>query len=184
MKKLMISFSVLSIFLFMFVLSSCNNQSSASNDQSSGSNVLGCKISAAKEIKAGKPLPLQFELTNNGKKDIYVCRWHTPFEGIRNSIFRVTLNGERIRYSGRMAKRRTPPPMEHYMHIKAKESKTAPSFNLAKHYNMSKPGLYTITYSRETLFDHSYSAEDLPRTNGGLQRIPLKCNELKVRVTP
>jgi len=183
MKKLMISFSVLSIFLFILVLSSCGSQSSVTNDSSSGSNVLSCKISAAKEIKAGKTLPLQFELTNNGGKDIYVLKWHTPFEGIRNYIFRVTLNGKRISYRGRKTKRGNP-GSKSYMLIKAKESKTA-SFNLAKYYKMPKPGLYTISYSRETLFDHTYSVEDLPRKLDAFhQPINIKCNELKVRVTP
>jgi len=183
MKKLMISFSVFTISLFVFVLSSCNKLSSASKEQSSGNNVLSCKISAPKEVKAGKPLPLRFELTNNGGKDIYVLKWHTPFEGIRNDIFRVTRNGKEMDYQGIMAERANPKSMKSYMLLKAKGSKTA-SINLVKYYDFSKPGLYTISYVRENLFDHSYSVEDLPRKLDAFQPINIKCNELKVRITP
>lgn len=161
---------------------SYNSQSFASNDFSSATNVLSCKITAAKKIKTGKPLPLRFHLSNNGKKDIYLLKWHTPFEGIRNDIFNVTLNGKEIDYQGIMAERGNPRSIKSYMLLKTKGSKTA-SINLAKYYDFSKPGFYTISYARENLFDHSYSAEDLPRKLDAFQPINIKCNVLKVRVT-
>jgi hypothetical protein len=103
-------------------------------------------ISVPEPVKTGQPVMLTFTVRNTSSKELKFCKWDTPFEGFRNSIFAVTdSKGEEARYKGVMVKRRMPPPAESYMAVPAGDSVTA-TIDLLTAYDVTTPGKYKITY--------------------------------------
>lgn len=72
------------------------------------------------------------------------CRYHTPFEGIRNRIFRVVgSDGEEISYEGMMAKRAPPGPEDFLLVAPGKDLQA--TVDLERGYAM-KSGSYSVNY--------------------------------------
>jgi len=89
---------------------------------------------------------LTFTVHNTSSKELKFCKWSTPFEGFRNSIFTIAdSKGDEARYKGVMAKRMMPPPAEAYMAVPAGDSVTA-TIDLLTAYDVKAPGKYKITY--------------------------------------
>lgn len=109
-------------------------------------------------FSANNPIEITFAISNNSATDEKICDYHTPFEGIRNNILKVTSEeGKLIDYEGIMAKRR-PPTEEDYFVVKSKETKTV-QFTVDKEYPMTKAGTYSIQ------FIGSESINKLPNSN-------------------
>jgi hypothetical protein len=103
-------------------------------------------MSVLTPVKTGNPVMLTFTVRNTSSKELKFCKWHTPFEGFRNSIFTITdSKGEEARYKGIMAKRMMPPPADAYMAVPAGDSVTS-TIDLLKAYDVTTPGKYKITY--------------------------------------
>jgi hypothetical protein len=107
---------------------------------------LAAHISVKQPVKVGEPLMLTFTVKNGSSKELKFCKWHTPFEGFKNSYFLIkNSNGEDAQYKGVMAKRIMPPPAESYMAVPAGDSVTV-SIDLLQAYVVDKAGKYTIQY--------------------------------------
>lgn len=88
-------------------------------------------------------------LTNHGATPVSVLTWNTPFEGIRNDIFRVTRDGQPVRYVGPMVKRAKPQPAD-YLTLAAGASKTV-RINLAEAYAFDAAGAYQAQFDGTVL---------------------------------
>ncbi len=71
------------------------------------------------------------------------CRYHTPFEGVRNHIFVVTRDGSELDYGGKMAKRAAPGPEDHTT-LQPGQSVDA-TVDLVPHWPLTR-GTWTVRY--------------------------------------
>lgn len=134
--------SILTVCLSIFAFMSCK---STKNTTTTGGELV-TKMTVQQPVKVGSPVTVTFTVTNTSSKDLKFCKWHTPFEGFRNSIFEIKdKKGEEVRYKGIMAKRIMPPPAEAYMTVAAGKTVTG-SIDLLTAYDLSAPGKYTIVY--------------------------------------
>jgi peptidyl-Lys metalloendopeptidase len=90
---------------------------------------------------------VRFSLANQGSSDLLVLKWKTPLAGFEADIFAVERDGERVAYTGRLAKRAAPRAAD-YVRIPAGESVSV-TFDLSAVYDMRKPGNYTVRYVAE-----------------------------------
>jgi len=87
---------------------------------------------------------VDFTLTNRSARPVGILIWNTPFEGIRNNIFRVTKDGRPVSYRGPMVKR-AKPNASHYMTLAAGESRTT-RVDLAAAYAIEGIGDYRVSF--------------------------------------
>ncbi len=87
---------------------------------------------------------MRFSVTNEGATPIRLLKWATPFEEVGQNLFAVGLNGEEVRYIGKMYKRGTPQAKD-YLTLAPGESLST-SVELSSLYDMSRPGEYTVQY--------------------------------------
>lgn len=102
-----------------------------------------------------------FRLENVSNEKLWVLTWYTPLEGIKGKIFRVTRDGEKIPYQGRMVKRGNP-ARKHYVGIEPKSSLSA-QVDLSLAYDLSKPGQYRVEF-KGRLHDVTKEESSLPRS--------------------
>ena len=100
------------------------------------SAIIGQKLLITTVVKNVSSIPGRF------------CVYHTPFEGIMNDIFNLTLGGEEIPYVGVLASRR-PPMEEDYCTLSPSEEKAC-TVEL-EGYELEKKGVYELRY--DTNFD-------------------------------
>jgi len=90
-------------------------------------------------------------ISNNTDENVKVLKWNTPLENeIKNDLFDITINKEKVRYIGKMVKRGTPTESD-YLTFQPKESKVI-SVKLSDYYDMSREGYYNVTYKRPVEF--------------------------------
>ena len=87
---------------------------------------------------------VDFTLTNRSATPVGILIWNTPFEGIRNDLFRVTKDGRRVAYRGPKVKR-AQPNASHYMTLAAGESRTTRG-DLAAAYAIEGAGDYRVVF--------------------------------------
>ncbi len=83
------------------------------------------------------------QVSNPTGAAIRFCRYHTPFEGVRNDIFRVSQGGRELGYQGMMAKRRPPGPAD-YLLVEPGASMEA-TVDLVPSWSLKK-GTWTVQY--------------------------------------
>ncbi len=88
---------------------------------------------------------VRFSLANQGATDLLVLKWKTPLAGFDSDLFVVERDGERVAYTGRLAKRAAPRASD-YVRIPAGDSVSV-TFDLSAVYDMRKPGNYTVRYA-------------------------------------
>lgn len=88
---------------------------------------------------------VRFTLTNQGSDALHILKWKTPLAGIEGDFFAVERDGERVPYTGRLAKRPAPRAAD-YLRIPAGESLSV-TFDLSAVYDMRQPGNYTVRYA-------------------------------------
>ncbi|HKI04209.1 MAG TPA: M35 family metallo-endopeptidase [Thermoanaerobaculia bacterium] len=86
-----------------------------------------------------------FSLTNQGADDLFVLKWKTPLAGFEADLLIVERDGERVPYTGRLAKRAAPRAAD-YIRIPAGETVSA-TFDLSSVYDMRQPGDYTVRFA-------------------------------------
>jgi peptidyl-Lys metalloendopeptidase len=96
------------------------------------------------ELTMAEGVNVRFELANQGADDLLVLRWKTPLAGFENDILVVERDGERVAYTGRLAKRAAPRAAD-YVRIPGGGSVSA-TFDLSAVYDMRQPGNYTVRY--------------------------------------
>ncbi len=90
--------------------------------------------------------------TNRSKEAMKFLKWETPFEGVEDNLFSVTLDGKTVTYIGRDYKRVLPTEKD-YLTLLPKESLTE-EVNLADYYDFSATGNYNIKYNVATFDDN------------------------------
>lgn len=143
---------------------------------------LECALSVPQRVRAGEPVPLQFRLTNRTAQPVFVLTWRTPLEGLRGNDFRITRDGEELRYQGPMAKRGDP-AAEDYVRLAPGESAEA-EVDVSLGYALDTPGRYRIAF-RGAVMDATLVQAEVPRPLAQHRAVPLQCPEVETeRVAP
>lgn len=151
-------------------------------EEAAVAKTLECALTGPAQVKAGEPVELVFKLTNPTKEPLYVLKWHTPLEGIRNDIFQVSREGAaaELSYGGPMMKR-APPDASSYATLAPGESVEG-RVDVAPAYGVQEPGTYRITF-RGPLMDVTSDKAKVPALAGDYHDVALKCPEVVVTVT-
>jgi peptidyl-Lys metalloendopeptidase len=111
-------------------------------------------------------IPVSISFTNTGKREVRILRWMTPFDGIKDDLFDVTVNGNRVEYIGADYKRPAPADTD-YITLKAGETieRTA---DISGVYDFSETGSYQIGYKAESenLFTKDSNKAESLRSEG------------------
>ena len=93
-------------------------------------------------------VPVNVSFTNEGKSSVKILRWLTPFDGVKDNLFVVTVNGKPVQYIGADYKRPAPTEKD-YITLKAGETFDA-TIDLAGYYDLSETGYYQVNYGIES----------------------------------
>ena len=88
-------------------------------------------------------------ISNPNKGAIRILRWYTPFDGVKEDLFVVTVNGKAVEYTGAEYKRPAPTEKDYIM-LKSGET-IETTIDLAGYYDLSESGYYQIAYNVEGL---------------------------------
>jgi hypothetical protein len=105
---------------------------------------LACRLVLPARAKVGAPVPLRFELSNRGTRDVRVLRWNTPLEGWFGNYLSVAGASGELPYTGPQVKRGAPAPGD-YIRIRPGKSVVA-AVDLAQVYALA-PGEYRVTFT-------------------------------------
>jgi hypothetical protein len=141
---------------------------------------LQCALSGPTSQKAGEPVELTFRLTNPTAQPVFVLKWHTPLEGLRNNFLEVKRDGTEVAYQGRMVKRGEP-SAEEYVTLSPGAS-VEQKFEASQAYDFSEPGTYEIAF-RGPLMDVATQQGEVPRTRETLHSQPLECSTVQTTIT-
>lgn len=100
------------------------------------------RLTARESYSAGEPVTIGFSLENLSGEPVRVLKWYTPLEGIWGEIFRVTRDGQEVRYQGPMAKRGDP-GQDDYVLIRPGSPASA-EVDLSRGWDLSQPGTYRV----------------------------------------
>ena len=107
-------------------------------------------------------VPVNIAITNQSKSSVKILRWLTPFDGVKEDLFIVTVDGKPVEYIGAHYKRAAPTEKD-YVTLKAGETFDS-TVDLAGYYDLSQTGFYQVNYnveaanifsSKTTLLDQS-----------------------------
>jgi peptidyl-Lys metalloendopeptidase len=90
---------------------------------------------------------LAFTIENDSAAPLHVLRWQTPLEGVDSDLFDVRLDGQPVRYLGRLVKRPAPQAAD-YVELAPGEARTV-EVDLSAYYDMRKSGQYEVQYRRD-----------------------------------
>jgi len=126
-------------------------------------------------LDASEDVLVHITLTNHGKKPAKVLKWYTAADGIEENLFKISRDGESLRYLGAHYKRPAP-QAANYIHLKPGETVTH-SAELSGVYDFSKTGDYSVQFSVESMQLFNPSAAH--RQNQTKSRVAhLESNEL------
>lgn len=148
-------------------------------------SLLNCDLSGSKTHVAGKPVQVTWKLTNGGSKPVRVLGWQTPLDLVAGSLsaaaFRVERDGKPVAYKGAKVKRGAPTAKD-YVAVAAGKSVTK-TFDLAKSYDLSKPGKYTATLIGPLLDVVADAKVKVPRNADKLQASKLPAAKINFIIT-
>lgn len=101
-------------------------------------------LSAPDQVSLCDPIPMEFTVTNQSDRTLYLLKWYTPLEGIAGKIFRATRDGQELDYLGIMAMRGDP-TQDQYVTLEPSESASA-EFDISDYFDFSQPGTYRVDY--------------------------------------
>lgn len=90
---------------------------------------------------------LTFTIANDAAAPLHVLRWQTPLDGVDTDLFDVSVDGQPVRYIGRLVKRAAPQAAD-YIELKPGEARTV-EVDLSAYYDMRKGGQYSVQYRRD-----------------------------------
>ena len=112
---------------------------------SAATSGLRSEIQAEKaSLGASDDVFVRFTLHNSSSKDLYVLSWQTPLRGIKENIFDIRRDGQKVDYIGRLYKWATP-AAEDFIRIPAGKSISA-RVELSSAYDITRSGEYSIQY--------------------------------------
>jgi peptidyl-Lys metalloendopeptidase len=107
-------------------------------------------LSAAKSSLAmNDSAMVDVTLTNAGSHAVRLLRWHTPVDGVKDSLFALTRDGEPVTYLGAHYKRPAPTSGD-YLRLAPGESLKR-TVDLASVYDLSQTGSYSVRYDLESM---------------------------------
>ncbi len=92
-------------------------------------------------------VPVSVTFTNQSRASVKVLRWLTPFDGVKEDLFVVTIDGKPVEYIGAHYKRPAPTEKD-YITLKGGETFEA-KVDLAGYYDLSQTGFYQVNYRVE-----------------------------------
>jgi hypothetical protein len=138
------------------------------------------RLKIPSSLPLGGPVNIQFMLANETDNDLFVLNWFTPLEGLCGDIFRVTRDGQRVRYQGPLASRGNPTP-EAYTLIEAGDTVQA-EVDLSRAYDFSIPGNYTIEFVSPKLSHIAHSETEMAQSVDELGPVQIPSNEVMVTI--
>lgn len=110
------------------------------------------------EFDSAQDVLVGVTISNPTNRTVRVLKWFTPADGVEESLFAVTRNGEPVAYVGAVYKRPAATGQD-YISLKAGESITS-TVNLGDYYDLSQSGQYEIFYAVASfnLFDEKGNA--------------------------
>ncbi len=148
-------------------------------------SLLGCELSAGKTFVAGKPVQVTWKLTNIAKTQVRVLGWQTPLDLAGGSLtapaLKVELNGKPVAYKGAKVKHGAPDAKD-YVALAAGKG-VVKVFDLAKSYDLSKPGKYTVSLARPIMDVVADAKIKVPRPLAQLKAMPLSAAKISFTVT-
>lgn len=133
---------------------------------------LQCALSVAASYKVGEPVEITFRLTNPTARPLFVLKWHTPLEGLKNNFLEVTHAGTPVEYQGPMFKRGDPQAADYA--TLAPGATVQAKINASLAYDFSKPGAYRIAFPGP-LVDVTPNQSELPRPRDKHSAFPVQC---------
>ncbi len=113
---------------------------------------------AQSDFSSAEDVLVTVTVSNPHKQTVRVLKWFTAAEGIQESLFALTRDGEPVAYLGAHYKR---PPVtgKDYISLKSGQSITH-TVNLAEYYDFSQSGQYEVSYAVASfqLFDEKGNA--------------------------
>lgn len=92
-------------------------------------------------------VPVNVAVTNQSRQSLQILRWLTPFDGVKEDLFAVTLDGKPVEYIGAHYKRPAPTEKD-YLTLKPGETFEA-TVDLAGYYDLTQTGFYQVSYHVE-----------------------------------
>ncbi|MBZ4416209.1 M35 family metallo-endopeptidase [Myxococcus sp. RHSTA-1-4] len=103
------------------------------------------KLSVGKSAMAARDNVLvTVTMTNVSSRTVRVLKWHTPVDGLKEDLFKVTADGVAAEYNGRHYKWATPQATD-YLNLAPGESVSS-KVDLASVYDFSKTATYDIRF--------------------------------------
>lgn len=139
MNKRKVRFNVL-VFAVLVALLATSLVSAAPKD---GPTV---KLSVAQgDFDSGQDVLVTVNISNTTKHTVKILKWFTPADGVEESLFAVTRDGEPVAYTGPIFKRPSATGKD-YISLKSGESITS-VVNLGDYYDLSVSGQYEVFYA-------------------------------------
>ena len=109
-------------------------------------NGIAVKLSVAQgEFDSGQDVLVTVDITNTSKHTVKVLKWFTPADGVEESLFAVTRDGQPVAYTGAIYKRPAATGKD-FISLKSGESITS-VVNLGEYYDLSTSGKYEVFYA-------------------------------------
>jgi peptidyl-Lys metalloendopeptidase len=103
-------------------------------------------------------------LTNTSQKTLRIPKWQLPSEPIDSNLFRISHEGKNVRFHGRIVNRTTPTISDFAV---LRPGQTHRSIvDLGKAYDLSRPGLYTVTFKTHLQHASLSGRKRLRESNG------------------
>jgi hypothetical protein len=131
-------------------------------------------------LPGGDAVPLEFTLINHTQAGLYLLNWFTPFEGLGGEILDVKRDGQPIPYRGPLAARADPTP-DAYVYLDAGASVSA-AVDLAKAYDFSEPGEYTIAFLSPKLSHLAKTEAQMATSVDDLGPVEIPSNRVTLRI--
>lgn len=140
---------------------------------------IDCRMNVAAHSAPGKPVTLQFALTNRGKQVVHVLTWNTPFEGFFGKYLQLTGPSGEIAYEGALVKRGVP-DREDYRRI-APGATISKSISLTPAYDLKAPGRYEVAFTGKL---HDATMGKIPRGFEEREELAITCAPVSFTVGP
>jgi peptidyl-Lys metalloendopeptidase len=116
-------------------------------------------------------------LTNTSRKTLRIPKWQLPSAAADSNLFRISREGEEVRFHGRMIKRAAPTMAEFAVLRPGQVHRSV--VELGRMYDLSKPGLYTVTYATALQYASLSGGMHLRAGNGA----PLVAQAAPIRIS-
>jgi peptidyl-Lys metalloendopeptidase len=116
-------------------------------------------------------------LTNTSRKTLRIPKWQLPSAAADSNLFRISREGEKVRFHGRMIKRAAPTMAEFAVLRPGQAHRSV--VELGRMYDLSKPGLYTVTYATALQYASLSGGLHLRAGNGA----PLVAQAAPIRIS-